>query len=440
MLHGGSNGTRGFQGGHSPPLLAPLSALFLLASRERRACAFVFFIFAAATSVNRFELSPPATMAGGSSSKKSSAQQASIKGAWLGSDVDKELIDALRHHRLLPPASQVSVRLPSSEASPAPVAGEVVVFAEHFYRGFGHPASSFFAEWFQFFGLQPHHLAPNAILQLAAFVVMCEGFVGIEPRVDLWCNLFFFKQQSITMEKSEVEKLKGPRPMTPFGAALVHHRPKSGFPQMPLQDFVKHWQKGFFYVRSTDPAQDALNMPPFTIAPPTRQNWDAKTPKPHPEVALIRAHLDILRESGLLGRDLLATMVMFKTLQGSVRPPAPDVEASGASEMEDEDAMEPRSDSSAGTGDPLESEGTEPSGEYPRHALADWTDDDEESSFCSDAAFEGDSDEVEEVTGHYRRAAGVKVAKRPLVMRQPGRRARVPQLPGRPLSGRRRVP
>ncbi|KAE8786203.1 hypothetical protein D1007_39987 [Hordeum vulgare] len=338
-------------------------------------------------------------MVGGSSSKKSSARQASLQGAWLGSDVDEELIDALHHHRLLPPASQVSVRLPGSEASPAPVAGEVVVFAEHLYRGFGLPASSFFVEWLQFFGLQSHHLAPNAILQLDAFVVLCEGFVGIEPRVDLWRSLFFFKQQSIAMEKSEVEKLKGSRPMTPCRAALVHHRLMSDFPQMPLQDSIKHWQKGFFYVRSTDPAQDALNMPPFAIAPPTRQNWDAKTPKPHPEVALIRAHLDILRESGLLGRDLLATMVMFKTLQGSLPQPSPDVEASGTSEMEDEDAMEPRSDSSAGTGDPLESEGTEPSGEYPRHALADCMDDDEEVSFCSDAAFEGDSDEVEEVTG-----------------------------------------
>ncbi|KAE8811443.1 hypothetical protein D1007_11828 [Hordeum vulgare] len=399
-------------------------------------------------------------MASGSSWKKSSVQ-----GAWLGSDVDEELIDALRHHRLLPSASQVLVRLPRSEASSAPVPGEVVVFAEHFYWGFGLPASSFFVEWLQFFGLQPHHLTPNAILQLAAFVVLCKGFVGIKPHVDLWCSLFFFKQESIAMEKLEVEKLKGPRPMTPCEAALVHHRPKSGFPQMPLQDSVKHWQKGFFYVRSTDPAQDALNMPPFSIAPPTRKNWDAKTPKPHPLVALIRAHLDIFRESGLLGCDLLSTMVvrrilplqrwphlvcqmsgwldpcrlstkrftpgtvarwvnlistarmdeggewtwgmspfnrahpptmMFKTLQGSLRPPGPDVEASGASEMEDEDAMEPRSHSSAGSRDPLESEGTEPSGEYPWHALADWTDDDEEASFCCDAAFDGDSDEVEE--------------------------------------------
>ncbi|KAE8803981.1 hypothetical protein D1007_20141 [Hordeum vulgare] len=447
-------------------------------------------------------------MAGGFSSKRSSAQQASLQGAWLGSDVDAGLIDVLRHHRLLPPVSQVSVRLPGSEASPAPVAGEVVVFAEHFYRGFGLPASSFFAEWLQFFGLQPHHLAPNAILQLAAFVVMCEGFVGIEPRVDLWCSLFFFKQKSIAMEKSEVKKLQGPCPMTPCGAALVHHRPKSVFPQMPLQVSIKHWQKGFFYVRSTDPAQDALNMPMFAIAPPTRQNRDAKTPKPHPEVVLIRAHLDILRESGLLGRDLLAAMVvrrilplqrqphlvcqmsgrldpcrlsnkrltscavarrvnlistarmdeggewtwgmapfnrshtppmMFQTLQGSLPQPAPDVEASDASEMEDEDAMEPRSDSSAGTGDPLESEGTEPSGEYPRHALADWTDDDEEASFCFDAALEGDFDKVGEVTGPLPLRGRRQGGRAPLLTRQPGGRARVPQHPDRPLSDRRRV-
>ncbi|KAE8817868.1 hypothetical protein D1007_04491 [Hordeum vulgare] len=406
-------------------------------------------------------------MANGSSSKKSSAQKASSQAAWLGSNVDEGHIEALRHHRLLHPASQVLVRLPSSETAPAPAAGEVVVFVEDFYQGFGFPASSFFAEWLQFFGLQPHHLAPNAIVQLAAFVVLCEGFVGIEPRVDLWCNLFFFKQQSIAMEKSEVAKLRGPRPMTPCGAALVHHRLKSGFPQMPLQDSIKHWQKGFFYVKSADPAQDALNMPPFAIAPPTRRNWDAKTPRPHPEVARICAHLDILEKCGLLGRDLLATMVvrrilhphrrphlvcqmsgrldpcrlstkrftpgvvarrvnlistarmdeggewtwgmyplnrahpppmLFETLQGSLRQPAPNVEVSDASEIEDEGAMEPRSDSSAGSEDPLESEGTEPSGEYKRHAVADWMDDDEVASFCSGAAFEEESDEVEEVT------------------------------------------
>ncbi|KAE8785509.1 hypothetical protein D1007_40746 [Hordeum vulgare] len=154
-------------------------------------------------------------MAGGSSSKRPSAQKASSHGAWLGSDVGEELIEALRHHQLLPPASQVLVRLPGVETAPTPAVGEVAVFTEHFYWGFGLPASAFFVEWLRFFGLQSHHLALNAILQLSAFVVLCEGFVGIEPRINLWRSLFFFKQQSITMQKSEVEKLKGPRPMTP---------------------------------------------------------------------------------------------------------------------------------------------------------------------------------------------------------------------------------
>ncbi|KAE8796460.1 hypothetical protein D1007_28593 [Hordeum vulgare] len=259
-------------------------------------------------------------MPGGSSSKRPSAQKASSQGAWLSTDVGEGHIEALRHHRLLPPASQALVRLPGAETTPTPAVGEVVVFVEHFYLGFGLPASSFLAEWLHFFGLQPHNLASNAILQLAAFVVLCEGFVGIEPRVDLWCSLFFFKQQSIAMEKSEVEKLKGPRPMTPCGAALVHHRLKSGFPKMPLQESIKHWHKGFFYVKNVDPAMDVLNMPPFDIAPPTRLNWDAKTPKPISEVALICAHLDILEKGGLLGRDLRTTMVARRILPLQRRP------------------------------------------------------------------------------------------------------------------------
>ncbi|KAE8800360.1 hypothetical protein D1007_24134 [Hordeum vulgare] len=400
-------------------------------------------------------------MTGGSTSKKSSLQKPSSQGAWLGSEICEGHIEALRHHRLLPPPSQVLVQIPGAETAPTPAVGEVVVFNEHFYRGFGLPASAFFSEWLHFSGLQPHHLAPNAILQLSAFVVLCEGFLGIEPHVDLWRSLFFFKQQSIAMEKSEVEKLAGPRLMTPCGAALVHHRKKSGFPQLPLQECIKQWERGFFYVKNIDRAQDALNMPPFNVDPPTKLNWAAKTPKPIPEVAQICAYLEILEMDGLLGRDLLTTMVTHQILPlqrrphlvcqmsgrhdpcrmstkrftpstvarrvnlisttrmddggnwswgmtpfnrsrpppvVTLHPPTPDVATSDASEIEDEGVIESRSDSSAGSENALESEGTKPSGEYPRPSVADWTNDDETPSFLSDAPFEEYSDGVEEVT------------------------------------------
>ncbi|KAE8795349.1 hypothetical protein D1007_29779 [Hordeum vulgare] len=243
-------------------------------------------------------------MASGSSSKKTSSQ-----GAWLGSEICESYIEVLRHHRLLPRASQVLVRIPRAETAPTPAVGEVVVFSEHFYMGFGLPASSFFSEWLHFFGMQPHHLAPNAILQLSAFMVLSEGVPAIEPHLDLWGSLFFFKQQSIAMEKAELEKLAGPRPMTPCRDTLLHHRSKSGLPQLPLQESIKQWQKGFFDVMNADPARDALNMPPFNVNPPKKLNWAVKLPKPIPEVAQIGAHLEILEKGGLLGRDLLTTMV-----------------------------------------------------------------------------------------------------------------------------------
>ncbi|KAE8794160.1 hypothetical protein D1007_31032 [Hordeum vulgare] len=201
---------------------------------------------------------------------RSAPKKGQHNGAWIGSGICDGHIEALRHQRLVPPTYLVAVWVPGAENAPTSKEGEVVVFEKHFYRGFGLLASNFFANFLIFFGLQPHHLAPNAILQLVAFFILCEGFLGIEPHLDLWQKLLFFKQQSVKMDKAEVEKLRGPRPMTPCGAALVHHRTKSGFPQMPLQDSIQMWQRGFFYVKNADPSHDGLNLPPFSIAPRDR--------------------------------------------------------------------------------------------------------------------------------------------------------------------------
>ncbi|KAE8806598.1 hypothetical protein D1007_17207 [Hordeum vulgare] len=200
----------------------------------------------------------------------SAPKKGQFRGAWVGSDICDGNIDALRDHRMLPPANLVAAWVPGAEADLTPEKGELVVFEEHFYRGFGLPASDLFALFLIFFGLQPHLLVPNAILQLAAFVVLCEGFMGIEARLDIWRKLFFFKKQSVTMDKAKAAKLTGPKPTTTCGAVLVHHRMSSDFPQMPLQDSVKMWQKGFFYMKSFDPSHEYINLPPFAICPPSQ--------------------------------------------------------------------------------------------------------------------------------------------------------------------------
>ncbi|KAE8784237.1 hypothetical protein D1007_42155 [Hordeum vulgare] len=302
-----------------PPLLPRIDALFLPEPREKEP---VFSSSLASSPPSHQPFRGPDTHSHGRRLhlEEVLVVEALVVGGLAGSEICEGHIEALLHHRLLPSPSQVLVRIPGAEIAPTPAVGEVVVFNEHFYRGFGLPASAFFSEWLHFFSLQPHHMAPNAILQLSAFVVLCERFLGIEPRVNLWRSLFFFKQQSIAMEKSEVEKLAGPRPMMPCGIALVHHRSKSVFPQLPLQESIKQWQRGFFYVKNADPAQDALNMPPFNVELRTKLNCAAKTPKPIAEVAQICAYLEILEKGGLLGRDQLTTMVARRILPLQRRP------------------------------------------------------------------------------------------------------------------------
>ncbi|KAE8793226.1 hypothetical protein D1007_32064 [Hordeum vulgare] len=109
---------------------------------------------------------------------QAAAEKAKARGAWEGSDVVDGHIEVLRHRRMLPLAEHMVVCLHDAEGSPTARAGDVVVFKEHFFREFGLPAIDFFLRFLVHFGLQPHHLAPNVVLQLAAFVTLCEGFVG----------------------------------------------------------------------------------------------------------------------------------------------------------------------------------------------------------------------------------------------------------------------
>ena len=116
-------------------------------------------------------------------------------GSWMGSNVTSEDITQLRATRRLPQETDVGVCLPCGEQRPRPEGQERVVFLTHFERGFGLPASTFFRVFLEFFGLQPHHLGAGAIVQLSGFVTLCEGYLGVEPMIDLWARFFSLKQQ-----------------------------------------------------------------------------------------------------------------------------------------------------------------------------------------------------------------------------------------------------
>ena len=112
-------------------------------------------------------------------------------GAWDGSNVHEDHIDFLHKTRRLPGADKVRVRLaPAKEITPEPEEGERVVFRSHFLRGIGLPTSAFFRSFLEFYQLQLHHLTPNTVVLLSAFVTLCEGYLGVLPTLELWGEFF----------------------------------------------------------------------------------------------------------------------------------------------------------------------------------------------------------------------------------------------------------
>jgi hypothetical protein len=73
---------------------------------------------------------------------------------------------------------------------PAHNSTEIVMLKSHMERGLNMPPSSFFTNLLKFYGLQLHHIAPNCLVSVAGYAALCEGFLGICPRVDLF-QLYF---------------------------------------------------------------------------------------------------------------------------------------------------------------------------------------------------------------------------------------------------------
>lgn len=109
-----------------------------------------------------------------------------LSSLWDGSNVHEDHVEFLRRTRRLPGENYVRVcRAPAREISPAPEEAERVIFRSHFLRGFGLLASGFLCSFLEFYHLQPHHLTPNAVMLLSAFVTLCEGFLGVLPTLEL---------------------------------------------------------------------------------------------------------------------------------------------------------------------------------------------------------------------------------------------------------------
>ena len=133
--------------------------------------------------------------------------------------------------------------LPGDDGEPVPPEGYVVSFAIFHERGFGVPAHRFLRGLLDYYEVELQHLTPNGVQHMAAFVALCEGFLGIDPHFDLW--RYFF---TVSLSKRRVG---GKEVNVPMGCASIHLRPSrsKAYPLMRLVTSNKGWHSQWFYVR-----------------------------------------------------------------------------------------------------------------------------------------------------------------------------------------------
>ena len=86
---------------------------------------------------------------------------------------------------------------------PTPRPHERVVFLTHFLCGLGFPLHPFVRGLMFYYGLDFHDLAPNFILNISVFIVMCEAFLHIKLHFCLWLKTFNVKPKVVGGRQAE---------------------------------------------------------------------------------------------------------------------------------------------------------------------------------------------------------------------------------------------
>src|SRR3954467_3298252 len=162
----------------------------------------------------------------------------SHKGDWRGSDITDRDIQELIAEGYLPATEGLAWRAaPAGEVTPSPKAGEKVYLKAQLVRGVSLPISHFFLSILNHFKVQSHNLSPNSILVLSNYVALCEGYLGIRPRLDLFIYFVIVKREA-GATKDELRNCE---------TINLKIRPGRRFPDIVGHESCKNWQQTYFY-------------------------------------------------------------------------------------------------------------------------------------------------------------------------------------------------
>jgi hypothetical protein len=206
---------------------------------------------------------------------------------WEVSESTEASLTKLVEAGVLPPKAMVGWRPPTGETFPSPNTGEVVVFEDYFFRGFGLPAIPFFRDFLVLMGLSLCNLPPNTILHFSTYIYLCECWLGIEPHFNLFRHFFRLVRRGGN----------GSRIVGSVYLKLRDDRQGEYIP-MPLSSNIPGWQKRWFYMQEQDLATP-LSASTSHLPTPTTE-W---TLEPHGsgDLAEIAELKKMIADSGVEG-------------------------------------------------------------------------------------------------------------------------------------------
>jgi hypothetical protein len=175
-----------------------------------------------------------------------------LHGYWAKCQVKDAHIQTLEDEGTVAPQAESHWRTDFKALVPAPNSTKIMMLKSHMERGLSMPPSSFFTNLLKFYGLQLHHIAPNSLVSVAGYATLCEGYLGIRPRVDLF-QLFF----------SVRANYEDDRFLRTCGTICFLPRRSKEYPFITPLDSAIGWRGSGFYMADKPVPSQARGLPPF---------------------------------------------------------------------------------------------------------------------------------------------------------------------------------
>ena len=106
-----------------------------------------------------------------------------------------------------------------------------------------------------------HDLAPDSLLHISSFIVVCEAFLRITPHFGLWLKNFNVNMKIIEGRHSEC------------GGAVISKSVEAPWPEGSFPEVSGLWQRKWFYVTAPRSAK-WVAAPTFRLGPPPQlMSW-----------------------------------------------------------------------------------------------------------------------------------------------------------------------